>query len=183
LGTPYILDALASSGFDDLAVELLLQTDYPSWGYMVMKGATTMWEHWNSDADKTSMNSFNHYAFGAVVAFMYRRLAGIDIGVPGIENITIKPICDPRLKFVSGDYDSVYGKISTAWRRDGEGLELDVTVPANADATIGIPAGPRQTVREGGRILANRDGMRLGPRSGDRVIVFVGSGTYRFVVR
>jgi len=182
LGTPYILDALASSGLEELAVELLLQTGYPSWGYMVMKGATTMWEHWNSDVDKTSMNSYNHYAFGAVVAFMYRRLAGIDMGAPGVEDISIRPICDPRLKFASGDYDSIYGRISTEWRRDGEALELTVTIPANADATIRIPAGRHQAVRESGRILANRDGMRAGPRAADHMVVFAGSGTYRFTV-
>ncbi len=182
LGTPYILDALAANGHENVAVDLLLQTGYPSWGYMVMKGATTMWERWNSDSGDLSMNSYNHYAFGAIAAFMYRRIAGIDQDAPGFEKILIRPVCDPRLKFAAGDYDSVHGRISTEWRRDGERLTLDVSIPPNVNADVHIPATKRQTVRESGHALEARDGIHVLSRDDHRAVVAIGSGLYRFSV-
>jgi alpha-L-rhamnosidase len=182
LGTPYILDALASHGHEDLAVELLLQTGYPSWGYMVMKGATTMWERWNSDTGDIAMNSYNHYAFGAIAAFLYRRIAGIDQTAPGFEQILIRPICDPRLKFAAGDYETAYGRISTEWRRDAMGLQLSVTLPPNTHAVIQIPASTSQTVRENGRPIRPRDGLSILARDNRIVAVSAGSGSYRFSV-
>lgn len=182
LGTPHVLDALASGGHAGLAVELLTQTGYPSWGYMVMKGATTMWERWNGDTGDISMNSYNHYAYGAVVGFMYRRLAGIDAGAPGFEDIVIRPLCDPRLNQVSAEYESVRGRIATAWRREGGRLHLDVTIPANARAAIHIPASPNQRVREGGRALSDVQDLRISARTDEAVTVAVGSGAYRFTV-
>lgn len=182
LGTPYILDALASHGHEDLAVELLLQTGYPSWGYMVMKGATTMWERWNSDTGDIAMNSYNHYAFGAITAFLYRRIAGIDQTAPGFEQILIRPICDPRLKFAVGSYEAVYGRISTEWRRNAMGLQLRVTLPPNTDAVIQIPASTNQTVLENGRPMRPRDGLNILARDSRIVAVSAGSGSYKFSV-
>lgn len=180
LGTPYILDALATAGHESLAIELLLQTGYPSWGYMVVKRATTMWERWNGDTGDVAMNSYNHYAFGAIVAFMYRRLAGIDMGIPGIEKIAIRPICDPRLKYASGSYESVYGRISSDWRRSNGRLELNVTIPPNAEAVIHVPATLAQKVREDNRDL--RSGDSHVQRTESHTLISVGSGTYHFVV-
>src|SRR3546814_11919650 len=90
LGTPYLLDVLADAGKLDEVAGLLLQTGYPSWGYMVAKGATTMWERWNGDTGDLAMNSYNHYAFGAVVGFFYRRLAGIAPAAPGFRRIAAR---------------------------------------------------------------------------------------------
>lgn len=182
LGTPYILDVLAANGYDDVAIDLLLQTGYPSWGYMVMKGATTMWERWNSDSGDLSMNSFNHYAFGAISAFMYRRLAGIDQDRPGFESVVIRPICDGRLKFAAADYESVHGRISTEWRRKGRHLTLNVTVPPNVDAAVHIPASAKQIIREGGHLLGAQGGIPVASRDNRRAVVLVGSGRYRFSV-
>ena len=109
LGTPYLLDALADTGHEQLAVSLLLQTKYPSWGYMIAKGATTMWERWNGDVGDVAMNSYNHYAFGAVVGFMYRRLAGIAEAAPGFRRIAVDPIYDRRIGRVRARYDSLPG--------------------------------------------------------------------------
>ena len=92
LGTPYILDALADNGREDVAVGLLLQTEFPSWGYMVAKGATSMWERWNGDTGDVAMNSFNHYAYGAVVGFLYRRLAAIAAIEPGLRDRRHPPV-------------------------------------------------------------------------------------------
>jgi alpha-L-rhamnosidase len=118
LGTPHILDALADSGQQATAVTLLLQRGYPSWGYMVEKGATTMWERWNSDTGDVSMNSYNHYAFGAIGAFLFRRIAGIDAAEPGFRRVRIAPIFDRRLGHAGADYNSVAGRIRTDWRID-----------------------------------------------------------------
>jgi alpha-L-rhamnosidase len=100
LGTPFSLDVLADHGHADLAVELLLRTEFPSWGYMVAKGATTIWERWNGDTGDLAMNSFNHYALGAVTGFLYRRVAGIAGAAPGFERIVCRPLMD--LKAAAG---------------------------------------------------------------------------------
>src|SRR3546814_4231676 len=97
LGTPYLLDVLADAGKPDEVAGLLLQTGYPSWGYMVAKGATTMWERWNGDTGDLAMNSSNHYAFGAVVGFFYRRLAGIAPAAPGFRRIAARPLWLPAV--------------------------------------------------------------------------------------
>ncbi len=122
LGTPHILFALAESGHIDVAYRLLLTETYPSWGYMIRKGATTWWERWNSDSGDPAMNSFNHYAFGSVVAWIYRYVAGIDTeaGGPGFREIVIRPRTAGPITHARGEYDSVYGKIVSDWTvRDG----------------------------------------------------------------
>ena len=178
LGTPYILDALADNGREDVAVGLLLQTEFPSWGYMVAKGATSMWERWNGDTGDVAMNSFNHYAYGAVVGFLYRRLAAIAAIEPGFETVSIRPLDDPRLDRGGGRYDSVKGPISTAWRRDPDGrFSLDLTLPPNMRAEIHLPAAPGRTLHEAGRPFEGAV-----DRLDDRLIASVGSGGWRFAV-
>jgi alpha-L-rhamnosidase len=97
LGTPYLLDVLADEGELATVRDLLLQTGYPSWGYMVSQGSTTMWERWNSDVGDIAMNSYNHYAFGAVIGFFYRRLAGIAPAAPGFRRISVRPVWMPEI--------------------------------------------------------------------------------------
>ncbi len=124
LGTPFSLDVLADIGRADLVYDLLLRTEFPSWGYMIAKGATTIWERWNGDTGDVAMNSFNHYAFGAVGGFLFRRVAGIDAAAPGFREITVAPVLDPRVRRAGADYESVLGRISTdwTWTPGGEGL-------------------------------------------------------------
>jgi len=101
LGTPYLLEVLTDTGHTDVAYRLLLNTDYPSWGYMVEHGATTMWERWNRDQmrDQPEMNSYNHYAYGAVAEWIYRYAAGVDTDSkdPGFHTIFLHPHFDSRL--------------------------------------------------------------------------------------
>jgi alpha-L-rhamnosidase len=183
LGTPYILDALAGNGHGDVAVQLLLRKAYPSWGYMVSQGATTMWERWNSDTSGTAMNSFNHYAFGAVVGFIYRRIAGIDAAAPGFARIAIRPLVDPRLGWAEGEYRSAMGPVRSHWRRlDGGGLLLDVEIPANAAARVHLPAKKGAVIREDRRDLAGRKDVTLVSRSADEAVIDIGSGRYRFAI-
>jgi alpha-L-rhamnosidase len=142
LGTPYILDVLADAGLHDEVAGLLLQTGYPSWGYMPTQGATTMWERWNGDTGDLSMNSYNHYAFGAIVGFFYRRLAGIAPAAPGFRRIAARPLWYPAIGRVHARYESVVGTITGETDGDANGLtRFACTIPANTVAEVELPAG------------------------------------------
>ncbi|HVK79055.1 MAG TPA: alpha-L-rhamnosidase C-terminal domain-containing protein, partial [Verrucomicrobiae bacterium] len=132
--------ALTDTGHGDVALALLQQTEYPSWGYMVTKGATSMWERWNGDTGDVAMNSYNHYAFGAVTGFMYRRLAGIEALEPGFKRILIQPLAGAMPRG-GGMYQSVRGAISTDWTQENGRLRtLRFTIPANTTALVRIKA-------------------------------------------
>ena len=179
LGTPHLLFVLADNGRTDVAYRLLLNETYPSWGYMLSKGATTWWERWNSDTGDPAMNSFNHYAFGSVMAWVYRYVAGIDTapGAPGFHQIVIRPRLDDRLTSARGEYDSVYGKIVSDWNGTHKGpFTLKATIPANASAKIYLPVIPNARVFEGGKPVSART-------EAGSYVVETGSGTYEFQVR
>jgi alpha-L-rhamnosidase len=179
LGTPYLLDVLADCGRWEEVVGLLLQTGYPSWGYMPSQGATTMWERWNGDVGDLSMNSYNHYAFGAVVGFFYRRLAGIAPAAPGFRRIAVRPVWLPEIGRVEARYESCIGTIAVATDGDGDGLtSLRLTVPANSVAEIELPA--RAGWREAGEALDGHSQVRALRRDGDRLCFEIGSGDYDF---
>jgi alpha-L-rhamnosidase len=181
LGTPYLLDVLANTGQADVAVSLLLQAAYPSWGYMLAKGATTMWERWNGDIGDVAMNSYNHYAFGAVVGFIYRRLAGISPAMPGFRRIDVNPVYDPRIGPVRATYESCLGRISTAVSGDAQGLtRLKLEIPPNCVANVHLPQGP-QPWSEGRRGLAGRGDLRIVTISTAGAVLEVGSGRYDFI--
>ncbi len=179
LGTPFLLFTLANHGRADIAYQLLLTETYPSWGYMLSKGATTWWERWNGDSGDPSMNSFNHYAFGSVVSWVYRSVAGIDTSIdhPGFQEIVIHPLLDSRVTHARGEYDSVYGEIVSDWTGTAAGpFKLDVVIPANTTASVYLPVIANRQVTESGKAVqaANENGSR---------VVRVGSGTYHFEVR
>ena len=140
LGTPYLLEVLTKAGDSDLAYKLLFNTAYPSWGYMVDHGATTMWERWNGNRmlSDPSMNSFNHYAYGAVGAWIYRYAAGVD-ATPldaGFHTVVLHPVFGAQLGHVSFDYDSVYGPIHSDWVVKGSAAVWHVTIPANTSGFL-----------------------------------------------
>lgn len=179
LGTPFLLFTLADHGRSDVAYRLLLNDTYPSWGYMLSKGATTWWERWNGDTGDPAMNSYNHYAFGSVVAWVYRYAAGIDTAPsgPGFRHIVIHPHLDARMPAAHAEYDSVYGKIVSDWHgTPGSPFSLHIVVPPNTTATIFLPAIPGTHLTEGGNPI---------PASSEAAesVVNVGSGTYNFEVR
>ncbi|WP_076069590.1 alpha-L-rhamnosidase [Sphingomonas montana] len=181
LGTPYLLDVLADAGQWDVVSGLLLQTAYPSWGYMPATGATTMWERWNGDVGDLSMNSYNHYAFGAVIGFFYRRLAGIAPAAPGFRRIAVRPVWLPQVGRVAARYDSCIGTIATETEGDADGLTgLSLVVPANAVADIELP--DRGAWREGGRPVDGHPDVRGLHRDGTVVRLTVGSGHYHFTL-
>ncbi len=179
LGTPFLLFVLADHGRSDVAYRLLLNDTYPSWGYMLSKGATTWWERWNGDTGDPSMNSYNHYAFGSVIAWVYRYAAGIDTtpDSPGFKEIVIHPHLDSRMPSARAEYDSVYGKIVSDWKGTPAGpFSLRVTIPANTRARIFLPAIPGARITEGGKAIEAQS-------EGGSNVVRVGSGSYTFEVK
>lgn len=154
VGTPIILDALVDTGHVETAERLLLQTGSPSWLYPVTMGATTSWERWDSLLPDGSINpgemtSFNHYAFGAIVDWMYRRLAGITPTEPGYRRFSFAPVPLSGLEYASATVDTPAGRISAQWRRGKEQMHFELTVPAHARAEITLPDGTRTEVGSG----------------------------------
>jgi alpha-L-rhamnosidase len=139
LGTPFLLSVLDENGHSDKAFDLLLTETYPSWGYMVKKGATTWWERWNGDTGDPGMNSYNHYAFGSVMAWVYRRAAGIDTDAsgPGFHHLVIHPHFTDKLPHLHVEYDSVYGTVVSDWSETKH--IFMVAIPANTRATVILP--------------------------------------------
>jgi len=180
LGTPLALDALVDTGHVGLAYELLLRTDFPSWGYMVRKGATTIWERWNGDSGDVAMNSFNHYSLGAVCGFLYRRVAGLTPIEPGFGRVRIAPLPDARIGHAGCRYDSVRGRFEVDWRLSGRRLALDITVPPNATAEVHVPAAPGARIAEGGRGVARRSDLRLIGRDDVGARIEIGPGHFAF---
>ncbi len=179
LGTPFLLFVLEEQGRADVAYRLLLNDTYPSWGYMVKKGATTWWERWNGDTGDPGMNSYNHYAFGSVMAWVYRRVAGIDTDASGagFHHLTIRPEAEAGLTSVQAEYDSTYGTVTTDWTRGADGrLGLSVHVPGNSTATVYLPRkGVTEVLMDGRSTKANTEG--------EFFAIPVGAGTYRFTER
>lgn len=178
LGTPYILDVLADAGRLGEVAGLLLQTDYPSWGYMPEKGATTMWERWNGDTGDLSMNSYNHYAFGAIVGFFYRRLAGIAPAAPGFRRIAARPLWLPQIGRVSARYDSLVGPIETSTDGNAERLtRFALSIPANTVAEVELPVGDWHA---GSQVLDAHPAIRALTNDGKAIRFEVGAGRYDF---
>jgi alpha-L-rhamnosidase len=125
------------------------------------------------------MNSFNHYSLGSVGEWMYRTVAGIDLdpAAPGYERIVIRPIPGGTITWAKGSLDTIRGRVKTSWRRDGASFILDVTVPANTTATVYLPG---EAPTEGGVTATRAEGVRSVRREGDRSVIVIGSGTYRF---
>lgn len=142
VGTGYICPALTKAGRPDLAVQLLLNEDHPSWLYAVNNGATTIWERWNSWTKEegfgdVGMNSFNHYAFGSVCEWMFESLAGIKPGAPGFQTLEVEPCLTDRFDFVKASHDSIHGRISMHWKKIGKGFEVELETPV--PTTIHLP--------------------------------------------
>ena len=189
LGTPYLCAVLTRFGYADIAYGLLMQKTFPSWLYPVTKGATTIWERWNGmrpdgSFEPATMNSFNHYAYGAIGDWMYTVVAGLDMdaAIPGYKSIVIKPYTGGGLTWASAALQSGYGKIISGWKMDNGKLVLDIEIPANTTATIYIPAKQASSVTEGGKMLAELKEITVTGEENGRVVVKAGSGKYHFEV-
>jgi alpha-L-rhamnosidase len=136
------LEVLSDTGHSDVAYRLLLNRQYPSWGYLIDHGATTTWERWNGDAMRNdpSMNSYNHYAYGAVAEWMYRYAAGIDTvsNDAGFHTIALHPNFDARLGHLDFTYQSPYGPVKSSWKTIGDQVAWEITIPPNTAARLPI---------------------------------------------
>jgi len=187
LGTPYLCHVLVRYGYLDEAYMLLNREDYPSWLYPVKQGATTIWERWDGQKPDGSfqnpgMNSFNHYAYGAIGDWMYRVMAGLQIDetTPGYKHILIQPQPGGGFTSVKASHDTMYGPASSAWTLKDGRFELAVEVPPNTRATVRLPKAQLASVTEGGQAVAKGNGITDSRQDGDAVVVEVGSGDYRF---
>lgn len=145
VGTPYICHCLSELGAHDVAQAVFLKEDLPSWFYAVKKGATTIWERWNSILpdgqfeEAGNMNSLNHYAYGSIGEWLYRKIAGINMAAPGYKKIRIQPLLTNSMTEVSASYDSIYGRISTQIECKNGQFKLTVEIPVNTTAEIIFP--------------------------------------------
>ncbi|BBT70636.1 MULTISPECIES: alpha-L-rhamnosidase [Enterobacteriaceae] len=178
VGTPYFCHALSENGQADAAWQLLLKEDFPSWLYQVKAGATTIWEHWDGvKPDGTmwspDMNSFNHYAYGAIGEWLYRAAAGINTEehAPGFKHSVLRPIPGGGLAWLKARYASVYGEIGVRWQQSGQTIALEVDIPPNTRSTL---------ILDRARTLLETDDIDFTPMDGGYAAE-VGSGHYRVV--
>ena len=177
-------------GRTDIAYKLVSQTTYPSWGYMIKEGATTLWERWEY-LTGGGMNSHNHIMLGSIDAWFYKVLAGINIdpSAPGFERIIIKPHVVGDLKYVSASVNTIRGTVSSSWRREGNSLVLEVSLPVNSKGKVYVPdlGLKNPIVKEGDKIvwkdgayIQGVPGITSGKREAGYIVFEVGSGTYLF---
>ena len=190
LGTPYLCHVLSRFGYTDIAYRLLLQESYPSWLYPVKMGATTIWERWDgmkpdSTFESVGMNSFNHYAYGAIGDWMYREIAGLDTEKdgPGYQHSRIWPHPGGALTEASASLQTGYGRLSSHWHTAEGHFYLDVEIPANTSSTLYIPAPAGGTITESGKPLGAVKDLEVAGVGQGYLEVRLGSGVYHFEVK
>lgn len=188
IGIRFLNPILTAIGRADVAWRLLLNEDYPSWLYPVRHGATTIWERWNGWTEEDGffnpqMNSFNHYSLGSVGEWLYRCVAGIELDpeISGFKRFVIRPYPGGGLEQAGAEYRSVHGLIRSRWRREGQKLTLEVTIPANTTALVCIPSDPGTSVLESGMPVEESEGIEIAGRDGSFSLFHVPSGSYIFV--
>jgi alpha-L-rhamnosidase len=187
LGTPYLCHVLSDFGYTETAYDLLLQETYPSWLYPVKMGATTIWERW--DGQKTDstfqdagMNSFNHYAYGAIGDWMYRISAGLETMSPGYRHLIIQPHPTNKLEYSKATFESSYGTVASGWeRKDGKTI-VKVRIPVNTTATIILPAGSQDKVTESGNSPFDNENLKDVKFADSKFTMKAGSGSYTFEI-
>ena len=186
LGTPLLCNVLSNFGHNDIAYRLYTQTKYPSWLFPVKQGATTMWERWNSYTIKegfgeVSMNSFNHYAYGAIEEWIMSHNLGIqrDENRPGYKHILMQPKIDDTFSFVKGGFRSVYGDISSAWEIKPSGTEIEFTIPANTTATFTLPVSSMDNLK----LKKGKKGVSSKSFDDGKAVYELKSGAYKFILK
>lgn len=189
VGVSYLLPVLTDYGYLDVAYDLLTKDTYPSWGYSIKNGATTIWERWNSYTIEegfgdVGMNSFNHYSLGSVGEWMYRYMVGIeaDPEQPGYKHIIIQPHIGGGFTWAKASYESLYGQIVSHWELKNERLELEVEIPPNTTASVYLPVEDASQILEGEKPLDKTDGIIEIKELQGKTLLEVGSGKYNFSV-
>jgi len=185
VGLAYLVPTLTQTGYTDVAYRLLMQVTYPSWGYTIKHGATTIWERWDSwtkekGFQSPGMNSFNHYAFGSVGQWMFSTIAGIDTDGPGYKKIIIRPRPGGGLTYARAEFMSMHGLIKSDWKIENNTFKLDVTIPANTTATVYIPSSSAENITESGKPADKVDGVEFIRTTDDAAVYRVESGSYCF---
>src|ERR671921_736116 len=185
-GVGYLCPVLTETGHAEVAYRLLGNETFPSWGYTIRNGATTLWERWDGWTEENgfqspNMNSFNHYSLGSVGEWLYRYVAGIDLEAPGYGRTVIRPRPGGNLTHASAQYDSVRGRISSFWKIEDDRFVLQVLIPPNTTATIHIPC--TDDVSEGGRPVDEAAGVEFLRAGEGETVLSVGSGRYEFAGR
>lgn len=180
LGTPYLCQVLTQTGHNDVAYDLLFQRSYPSWLYPVSMGATTIWERWDgmrpdSTFQDVGMNSFNHYAYGAIGDWMYQNAAGIqpDLNEPGYHHFILKPQPGGEFSFVKASHETMYGTILSDWKIDGSKFTYKISIPANTSAAVFLPGAA-------GKVVIMNDTIAEGVSQNGALEMNLGSGDYEF---
>jgi len=186
VGTPLLCKSLSDHGYEDLVFMLLNRKKYPSWLYPITQGATTIWERWDGQKpdgtfQDVGMNSFNHYAYGAIGEWLYRYVAGMDIDpeIPGYKHILLAPHPGGGLTNANAEFTSPYGKVKSAWKVEGNDFVYDITVPPNTTATVTLPAAKSEQLTLNSQPLSASVKENL-KQSDKDVSLNVGSGSYQF---
>ncbi|WP_124981033.1 alpha-L-rhamnosidase [Nonlabens xiamenensis] len=186
LGTKHVMLALSKYGHHKTAYQLFQQKEYPSWGFSIENGSTSIWERWNSftknDAENAdlnaAMNSFSHYAFGSVAEWMYQYAAGIDTKDYGYNEITIEPAIDPAMDFIEASTNTIHGKVASRWEIKGKKFEMTITIPVNTTAHVVIPTDRPNRVKINSRSLNKIQDLTPSQQDTNKLTVNLGSGTY-----
>ncbi len=181
LCTKYLLEMLTEHGQVETAYKIATQETYPSWGYMLANGATTLWERWEFETGG-AMNSHNHPMMGSVDSWFYKYILGIlpDIDGPGFEKFTIHPYILNDLTFAEGELNTIKGKIKSSWKKEKGSVYLDISVPCNSLATVYVPSKNVKGITEGNRNVRNREEIKFLFARDNYAVYQLGSGNYHF---
>jgi len=187
LGTPYINHVLTRFDKIDVAYELLLQDTYPSWLYPVRKGATTIWERWNGikpdgSFQYPSMNSFNHYAYGAIGDWMYEVVAGIKPEKPGYREFSVNPRPGGGINSATGELKTYYGLIRSDWKIENNNFIIEIEIPVNTIAKLYLPASSVSDISERGKKITEVETVDILEKGDKYILLILGSGKYSFKV-
>jgi alpha-L-rhamnosidase len=185
VGIQWLMRGLSKYGRSDLALQIATNRDYPSWGYMIENGATTIWELWNGNTADPSMNSQNHVMLlGDLIVWFYEYLGGIQnaSGNSGFQKIHMQPYIVDGLTHVTALYHSVHGPIKSAWEKNDDSFEWNISVPANTRAIVSIPATDKKQITESGKSVSGTRGVKFLRNETSRIVFEVGSGEYKFRV-
>ena len=190
IGSSMVNPVLSEFGYDDLAYMLLMRKDYPGYLYPITKGATTIWERWDGikpdgSFQDAGMNSFNHYAYGAIGSWMYSRVAGLqeDPVIPGYKKIIFRPVPGGGLTWAKAEHESMYGLVRSEWKTKNNTMTMKVTVPANATADVYVKTSDPQKVTESGNPVSASPGIKFLRMDKGFAVFQIGSGNYEFVTK
>jgi alpha-L-rhamnosidase len=184
LCTKYLLEMLSENDRADVAYGIATRTSYPSWGFMLENGATTLWERWEQ-LTGGGMNSHNHAMLGSVSSWLFKYVGGIQIDemAPGLKRFIVRPAVSGQIGWASASYESLQGRIKSAWKVAGNGLTMNISVPVNTVAIVYVPGHALNEVREGGVAAAAAEGVKYLRTENGAVVFEVGSGDYEFTAR